>query len=165
MVTGACPAHVCRVVKQQTWLKEVLPGNSVSLVPNLYIMLFVEFYNYEFSSSTAPAQPSLKTLINELKFVTDWHSLGVNLDLEYEQLDVIARNHWGDNKRCKTEMLARWLRSSPTPTWEGVAEALCLMDEYAVANTIRRKYVNSTTTTEGTFFFVLVYKRASTSVS
>ena len=165
MVTGACPAHVCRVVKQQTWLKEVLPGNSVSLVPNLYIMLFVEFYNYEFSSSTAPAQPSLKTLTNELKFVTDWHSLGVNLDLGYEQLDVIARNHRGDNKRCKTEMLDRWLRSTPTPTWEGVAEALCLMDEYAVADTIRRKYVNSTTTTEGTFFFVLVYKRASTSVS
>ena len=165
MVTGACPAHVCRVVKQRTWLKEVLPGNSVSLVPNLYIMLFVEFYNYEFSSSTAPAQPSLKTLTNELKFVTDWHSLGVNLDLEYEQLDVIARNHRGDNKRCKTEMLARWLRSTPTPTWEGVAEALCLMDEYAVAATIRRKYVNSTTTTEGTFFFVLVYRRASTSVS
>ena len=165
MVTGACPAHVCRVVKQQTWLKEVLPGNSVSLVPNLYIMLFVEFYNYEFSSSTAPAQPSLKTLINELKFVTDWHSLGVNLDLEYQQLDVIARNHKGDNKRCKTEMLDCWLHSTPTPTWEGVAEALCLMDEYAVADTIRRKYVNSTTTTEGTFFFVLVYKRASTSVS
>ena len=167
MVTGACPAHVCRVVKQRTWLKEVLPGNSVSLSTKSVhnSLLFVEFYNYEFSSSTAPAQPSLKTLTNELKFVTDWHSLGVNLDLKYEQLDVIARNHRGDNKRCKTEMLARWLRSTPTPTWEGVAEALCLMDEYAVADTIRRKYVNSTTTTEGTFFFVLVYKRASTSVS
>lgn len=167
MVTGACPAHVCRVVKQRTWLKEVLPGNSVSLSTKSVhnSLLFVEFYNYEFSSSTAPAQPSLKTLTNELKFVTDWHSLGVNLDLEYQQLDVIARNHKGDNKRCKTEMLDCWLHSTPTPTWEGVAEALCLMDEYAVAATIRRKYVNSTTTTEGRFSFVLVYKPASTSLS
>ena len=130
-------------------------------------LLFVEFYNYKFSSSTltAPAPPSLKALTNELKSVTDWHSLGVNLDLKYQQLNVIERNHWGDNKRCKTEMLACWLGSTSTPTWEGVAEALCLMDEYVVADTVRRKYVNSTTTTEGTFFFVLVYKPASTSVS
>ena len=81
----------------------------------------------------------------------------MNLDLEYQQLDVIGNDHRGDNKRCKTEMLACWLRSTPTPTWEDVAEALYLMDEYAVADTIRRKYVNSTTTTEGSFFFFFFF--------
>ena len=125
----------------------------------------MEFYNYEFSSSTAPPPPSWKALTNELKFVTDWHSLGVNLDLKHHQLTEIEKNHKGDDKRCKTEMLACWLGTTLTPTWEDVAEALYLMDEYAVADTIRRKYISSTTTTEGTFFFVLVYKRASTSVS
>ena len=144
--------HVCRVVKQQTWLKDLLPYDNVSLVPNLNTRItFVEaVYN---TSSSSPATPSLKALTNELKSVSDWHSLGVNLDLKHHQLKEIEKSYRGDDKRCKTEVLGCWLDSTPNPTWEAVAEALYLMDAHAVTTIIRRKYIISTTTrTEGTFY-------------
>ena len=99
--------------------------------------------------STAPTTPSLKALTNELKSVLDWHSLGVNLDLKRYQLSEIERNHRGDDKRCKTEILACWLENTTNPTWETIAEALCLMEAHAIADKIRRKHITSTTTTEG----------------
>ena len=46
-------------------------------------------------------------------------------------------------------MLICWLDSTTTPTWEAVAEALDRMEQGRIADEIRRKYVISTTTTEG----------------
>lgn len=88
--------------------------------------------------------------MNELKSVSDWHTLGVNLDLKSHQLTEIEKNHRGDDQRgCKTEMLACWQNNTTTPSWEAVAEALCLMDAHTVANRIRRKFI----TTEGIHTF------------
>ena len=76
--------------------------------------------------------------------------LGVNLDLSGSELATIDRNHRGDNTRCKTEVLFRWLENTTSPSWEAVVQALRLMDADAVADTIQTKYVTSTDTTEGT---------------
>ena len=102
-----------------------------------------------FCQPTAPDTPTLKGLKNALKSVLDWHSLGVNLDLKSHQLGTIEKNHPGDDERCRTEMLICWLDSTTTPTWEAVAEALDRMEQGRIADEIRRKYVNSTTTIEG----------------
>ena len=110
-----------------------------------------------FSPLTALTTPTLKALMNELKSVADWHSLGVNLDLKHHQLKEIEKSYRGDDKRCKTEVLGCWLDSTPNPTWEAVAEALYLMDAHAVADNIQRIYITSTTTTKGTFYCDLVY--------
>ena len=107
------------------------------------------FIRVFFSLTTAPATPDLKALTNELKTVSDWHTLGVNLDLKSHQLKEIERNYRGDDKRCKTEVLDRWLESTPSPTWEAVVEALCLMEAHIVADSIRRKYITSATITKG----------------
>ena len=126
---------------KQAWPKELLPGNHVSLVLNLYTTtLFVEFYSVLYST---PATPSLEALTNELKSVSDWHSLGVNLDLKHHQLKEIEKNHRGDDKLCMTKVLIGWLDSTPNPTWEDTVEALYLMDEHTVANNIQRKYIIS----------------------
>ena len=97
---------------------------------------------------TAPVTPNLKDLINELKSVSDWYSLGVNLNFQRHQLNEIERNYRGDDKRCKTEMLGFWLDST-TPTWKAVADALRLMEAHMVADNIQRKYITSSTITEG----------------
>ena len=96
---------------------------------------------------TAPPTLTLKALTNELKAVSDWHSLGVNLDLKRHQLSEIEKNHRGDDKRCRTEVLGCWLDNTTTPTWEAIAEALDLMEAHTAADNIRRKYI--TTHTEG----------------
>jgi len=97
-----------------------------------------------------PATPTLKELTNALKSVSDWYLLGVNLDLRGPELTTIDRNHRGDNTRCKIEMLSSWLQNTTCPSWEAVVQALRLMEANADADTIQRKYVTSTATTEGT---------------
>ena len=59
-----------------------------------------------------------------LKSVSDWHSLGVHLDLKSHHLDTIEKNHRGDDERCRTETLNSWLKNTTTPTWEAIVEAL-----------------------------------------
>ena len=109
------------------------------------------------SSLKTPATPTLKALTSGLRSVSDWHSLGVNLDLSRHQLSEIERNHHGDDRRCKTEMLGCWLDNTTTPTWEAVAEALCQMEAHAVAANIRKKYITqTTTTTEGIVLTVFI---------
>ena len=102
-----------------------------------------------FCPPTAPGMPILKALMNELKFVSDWHSLGVNLDLNHHLLKGIENNYSGNDQRCMTEVLICWLDNTTNPTWEAVFEALRLMGEHAVAAIIQRKYITSTTATEG----------------
>ena len=99
------------------------------------------------SPPTAAASPTLKELSNALTSIVDWYSLGVKLGLEDYELGTIAKNFHGDNERCKHEMLSRWLRNAKLPTWNAVADALCLMGEHKVALKIREKYYSSSTAT------------------
>ena len=98
---------------------------------------------------------TLRALTNELQSVFHWHTLGVKLGLENHELSIIEENHRGDVERCRTEMLGCWLNNATTPTWEAVAEALDMMNEHGVADTIRKKYITSATTTNtgGTLVF------------
>ena len=75
-----------------------------------------------------------------LKLVSDWHLLGIYLDLKIHQLHTIERNHRGDDERCKTEMLNCWLDNTIAPTWEAVVKALGQMEQGRVADEIQRKY-------------------------
>ena len=103
---------------------------------------------------TVPATPTLKQLKKALKSVSDWHSLGIYLDLKTHQLDAIEKNHHGDNERCRTEMLNAWLNSTTTPTWEAIVEALRQMEQGGVADNIQKKYnvIISTITVKGKVF-------------
>ena len=116
------------------------PGQPCEFCTKLIHNNTVEFYNLLYST---PATPSLEALTNELESVSDWHSLGVNLDLKNQQLKEIEKNHRGDDKVCKTKVLSCWLDNTLIPTWEDVVEALNLMDEHTVANIIQRKYIFS----------------------
>ena len=108
------------------------------------------------SISAAPAKPTLKELKVALKSVSDWHSLGVHLELKIHQLDTIEKNHRGDDERCKTEMLISWLNNSTIPTWEAIVQALGLIEHGRVADEIQRKYIGIfNTTTEGTVFLYM----------
>ena len=99
------------------------------------------------SPATAAATPTLKGLSNALDSVVDWYSLGVKLGLEDSELSTIEQNYRGDNERCKLEMLSHWLRNAKLPTWQAVADALCLIGEHEVALKIREKYCSSSTDT------------------
>ena len=69
----------------------------------------------------------------------------MNLGFAGHQLREIEQDY-RRSSRCKLEMLDKWLRRSENPSWEAVAKALCLMEEYVVANQIRMKYCSSANT-------------------
>ena len=131
---------------------------TILFLLHVHKRMYVEFICWY--SPTGLTTPTLKALTNELKSVSDWFTLGVNLNVKHYHLKTIERSHYVDNNRCKTEMLSRWLDSTSNPNWETVAKALDQMDEHNLADKIRRNYITSTTisSTEGT---VLLYMHAS----
>ena len=76
----------------------------------------------------------------ELKTVTDWHRLGINLGLQTYELERIEQDYQG-NERRMLQMLDLWLQRPPTTPWGDLASALQQMGQNTVADGIRQKYI------------------------
>ena len=87
------------------------------------------------------AVPKVGNLSSELKTVTDWHQLGINLGIETHELLRIECDHQG-NERRKLEMLNLWLRRNQKASWGDVVSALKEMEENRVAENIRQNYLS-----------------------
>lgn len=76
---------------------------------------------------------------------TNSYQLGLSLGLLPRTLDVIEKNYRGDAGRCLLECLKEWLSqkdnvsSKGGPTWYALVEALCSIEENAVADGIHRE--------------------------
>ena len=77
--------------------------------------------------------------MNELKAVTDWHTLGLNLGILHSTLDEVEHEN-STIKLRKSDMLHRWLNLKPEAAWEDVVSALRMMDKKRVAKDIEEKY-------------------------
>ena len=89
---------------------------------------------------------NISNLSSELRTVTDWYQLGINLGLQTHELRGI-KHDYQEKELQKHEMLDLWLRRKPDAAWEDVACALQQMGENRVAETIFQKYI-----TEGSKF-------------
>ena len=79
-------------------------------------------------------------LSSQLKAVTNWYQLGINLGIPRYALLQIERDYHG-NERQKQEMLDLWLRGTPNAAWRDVVSALQQMQENTEAERIRQKYI------------------------
>ena len=80
----------------------------------------------------------MKLITNELKEVSKWHQLGVQLGLTLGLLDTIESNYPRDAERCKTEVLTWWLQNTEERSWEKIAEALDKIEYKVLAEKLRR---------------------------
>ena len=81
----------------------------------------------------------MKHLVTACKSVTDWHTLGIQLDLTTSQLNSIYVTYYAHGTDIlKTEMFDVWLKSSPTASWADLIRALEAMDR--VASNVRAAY-------------------------
>ena len=78
-------------------------------------------------------------LSSQLKTVTNWYQLGINLGIPRCELLRIKSDHQG-NERQKQEMLDLWLQRTPNAAWRDVVSALQQMEENTVAERIWQKY-------------------------
>ena len=84
----------------------------------------------------------IAALCNELSSISDWFTLGLNLGVQYHQLDQIRRNYSVEGcSGCRREAIVLWLRHIPTASWRDVVHALEKMEENTVAEVIRAKYI------------------------
>ena len=82
-----------------------------------------------------------KNLSFELKRVTNWALLGINLGVPVYELTKITKDYKGSDQQ-RLQMLNLWLQRTPTASWEEVVHALELMGEHREAERIQRKYGN-----------------------
>ena len=84
--------------------------------------------------------PNAGYISSELKTVTKWHQLGINLGLQTYELERIEKDYQG-NERRQLQMLELWLQRSPTTPWGDLASALQQMGQNTVAEGIRQKHI------------------------
>ena len=75
----------------------------------------------------------------DLITVSDWYGVGLQLELEDQDLEDIERD-CSDNRRCRRKMYKLWLKTSPNPTYAQLARALALSREETLAQKICQKY-------------------------
>ena len=85
------------------------------------------------------ASLSLKNLTNALREVNDWENLGIQLDIQYHELQKFVSEHQKTDER-KRAMLQFWLDHDTKASWEKVISALLEMKLNRIAEEINRKY-------------------------
>ena len=88
--------------------------------------------------SSSIVEPQLKDLI--LVRTVKWYELGLQLEVESHNLDVIQANNQKNVEACKREMFSKWLRITPNASYQQVVEALRVVGEISEANRLCKKY-------------------------
>ena len=82
---------------------------------------------------------SLKNLTNALRKVDDWQGLGIQLEIDYHELQKVAKVHSTIEER-KYAVLQLWLDRDTKASWEKLHSALSEMKLNRVADKVKRKY-------------------------
>ena len=100
---------------------------------------------------------SLKNLANALHEVDDWQGLGIQLDIDYRELQKLAKNHSTIVER-KFAMLQFWLEQDKNASWEKLLVALSEMNLNRIAEEIKRKYQMPPNKGTATYTSIYLYK-------
>ena len=65
-----------------------------------------------------------KNAVNATKGVINWYELGIELDFDESDLDVIKANHPDDVMGAKNKCIGKWLDRDPHKSWDKLASAL-----------------------------------------
>ena len=82
---------------------------------------------------------SLKNLTNALNKVEDWEGLGIQLDIEYHELQKIFKDRSSTEER-KRAMLQFWLKNGTKPSWETLIAALGKLNLKNIAEEVKQEY-------------------------
>ena len=83
----------------------------------------------------------MKLLVDAVRDVSDWHNLGLHLDLTMSKLKSLQSiHHTHGEQRVKAEMFNVWLSSCPDASWHKLVTALKAIDEKRVAKEVESSY-------------------------
>ena len=85
----------------------------------------------------------LKHIVTALRdVITEWHEVGIYLDLLEHILKPIGSNNPDVEGRLRM-MVSKWLDYDPQASWDKLAAALNAMGKNAIAANIRSKYMRA----------------------
>ena len=91
-------------------------------------------------SPAADAVLSVKNLFNATKEITNWYTLGLQLDIPTHKLQSIQHDH-RTLENSKHEMLHFWVHSDPEASWGKLATAVEKMEFRRISERIRDNYI------------------------
>lgn len=97
-------------------------------------MLYTGFTRAEISTP----KPTLKELV-KVK-VTNWYNLGLQLDIDDDELQAIGCNNPQDQDSCKRGMFRKWLKKSPQASYTQLIRALVDIGDVNEADILCKKH-------------------------
>ena len=95
-------------------------------------------------ASILSLKPKLK-VINKYRELDDkWHSLGIELEMDYKELNDLEKSHSDPHMRL-INMFGVWLEKGENPIYRTLLEALVEIDKKDVAQSICTKLGKYTT--------------------
>ena len=83
----------------------------------------------------------MRLLVDAVRNVSDWHNLGLHLDITMRKLKEIDRIYRSDGEeRIKAEMFDVWLKSCPDASWHKLVSALNAINEKRVAKEVESRF-------------------------
>ena len=103
-----------------------------------------DHYNFQSGSNHVAlrdTKASLKQILRDTKEVTDWYSLGIQLEIPTSHLRHIEDNYGINAEQCRIEVIDYWLHNDPEPTRNKLAQAVEDMGGHTnVVQTLRASY-------------------------
>ncbi len=90
-------------------------------------------------------KPTLKYLVRLPR--VEWFNVGLQLDLEDDELTTIQKNHPHDDEQARREMYRLWLQRKLDASYQQLVDAMCIAGANAVAAIICKKFGTSLTVT------------------
>ena len=110
------------------------------IVGFIFLTVFLTLFAGRRVRASGGDSTGVRSLFPELKIVSDWYQLGINLGLQKYELSRIEQDYRGKKRRMQ-QMLDLWLRRTPNTSWKDLVSALDEMGENGVAERIRKKYI------------------------
>ena len=97
-------------------------------------------HNYIVMSLYADPTFTHKNVVNALKDVVEWKSLGVQLHISASKIKEIDVNNRGQVAECRRVLLQYWLESDVSCSWKKLIAALKSIGKSVLAEEIIRTY-------------------------
>jgi len=116
----------------------------VTLFPELLYTRHVHVVGISFCvwcyvSHTGPVpEPTLKELVTVK--MKSWYNLGLQLDIEDNDLQTIKNDNPQDQEGCKRDMFRTWLRIYPQASFRQLLQALVELGDVSEADSLCKKH-------------------------
>ena len=75
-----------------------------------------------------------------LEVAPEWYSLGLQLGLTENMLNVIEKDDGRDSSTCRRKMFSKWLSSNKDASYTGLVDALVAIDKKDIAEHVSQKF-------------------------